>query len=399
MNQFNSENIPDDPDRLPPARRRRAKRSLVPADVDERAEYLEKISRRASPTFDFFLFSLIAGAALSAGLLFNSPPILLLGALLAPMMVPVVGVSLGTVIGSVRYFIRSLVGLLIGCGLVFGVGVAAGYAVQYWQPVNLEQAHIYAQLSWTNVLVLAFGAALTAAALVRSDQGPYLPSVALAYELYLPLLAAGIGLGSGEPFLFPDGLVVFAIHLSWGVLIGAFVLLILGFRPLTLFGYTLGGVVTLLGIILAIGISGAGAAFGGQIALPTPTPTKTPTITLTVTPSLTPVPPTATSTLTITPTQTATETLTPTPSPTPILAIITAGGNAGGAFLRAEPDFAAETLAVLNNGSIVEVLSDQLVEQDGYFWVNVLTSEGEAGWILQNLLVTATPSPDWEGTP
>lgn len=399
MNQFNSEHIPDDPDRLPPARRRRAKRSLIPAEIDERAEVLDKISRRALPTLDFFIFSLLAGTVFSAGYLLNSPPILLLGALLAPMMAPVVGVSLGTVVGSVRYFIRNLVGLLIGCGLVFGVGVLVGYATQFWQPVDMALAHFYTQLSWTNVLVLALGAALTSAALVRSDQGPYLPSVALAYELYLPLLATGIGLGSGEPFLWPDGLVVFAIHLSWGVLIGAFVLLILGFRPLTLFGYTLGGVVTLLAVILAIGISGAGAAFSAQIALPTPVPTATPTITLTPTPSLTPVPPTATPTLTITPTQTSTGTLTPTPSPTPILALITAGGNAGGAFLRAEPDFNAETVAVLNNGSLVEVLSDQLVEQDGYFWVNVLTSDGEAGWILQNLLVTATPSPDWEATP
>lgn len=401
MNQFNSERFPDDPDRLPPARRRRAHRLLAPLEADERAAFLDKIAHRTYPSFDFFLFSLLAGAVFGIGYLLDSPPLLLLGALVAPLMAPAVGVALGTVTGSIGFFLRNLIGILIGSALVFGVGVLTGYVAQIWLPLDLTQAHLQARLSWINFLILALGSILTAASLVRQESTPELPSVALAYELYLPLVAAGIGLGSGVPFLWPDGLVVFALHLSWCALLGALTLAILGFRPLTLFGYTLGGVVSLIGALVLIGITGAGAAFGGNLAIPTPVPTPTPTATPTLTPvppTDTPVPPTATPTLTLTPTSTPTLTQTPSPTATPILALVDAGEE-GGAHLRAEPGYQAESVKLLANGTLLKVLPDPPTEGGGVFWVHVETPDGEVGWIVQTLLATATPSPDWTSSP
>jgi hypothetical protein len=225
--------------------------------------------------------------------------------------------------------------------------------------------------------------------MVRSEAEAALPGVALAYGLYLPLTAAGFGFGSGIPHLWPDGLVVFAVHLAWAALLGAVTLALLGFRPLTLFGYTLGGVVALLGIILLIGISGAGAVFGAQMGLPTQVPTATSTVTLTVTPTLTPVPPTATSTLTMTPTRTATPTRTPTPTATPVLAVIDAGVE-GAAHIRQEPGFQAASLALLENGVAVVVLPEREVDSTGASWTHVRIQDGTDGWILEALLVPAT---------
>jgi hypothetical protein len=397
MNQYNSEQYPDDPDRLPPARRRRARRLLAPLEADERAAFLDVIAHRASPSFDFFLFSLLAGSVISGGMLLDAPPFLVLGTLLAPLMAPVVGIALGTVIGSVSHFVRSLVGMFIGSLLVFAIGSLTGYAARLWLPLDLKQAHLAAQISWTNFLVLALGAILTAASMVRSQRSAVLPSVALAYELYLPLVSAGIGLTSGIPNLWPDGLVVFAMHLAWGVLLGSLTLAILGLRPLTIFGYTLGGVIALVGVILLIGITGAGAAFGGRFALPTlaPTPTATMTPTLTpVPPTNTPVPPTATPTQTLTPTSTATLTTTPTLTPTPILALVNAG-EAGGAHLRDTPGYQEASVALLANGTLVQVLPDQPVDQGGATWVHIKAPDGITGWIVQTLLATATPAPNW----
>jgi hypothetical protein len=392
MSLPHTEQHPDDPDKLPPARRRRAHRLLTPLDADERAEFLDDLAHRASPSFDFFLFSLLAGAVLGIGLLVDSPALLVLGAVLAPLMAPAIGVSLGTVIGSVRYFLRSLAGLLIAGLLVLLAGTAAGFASQYWLPSDLTLAHLNAQLSWLNFLVLAVGAILTAASVANSKRRLALPSVALAYELYLPLAAAGFGLGSGVPDLWPDGLLVFAVHLAWGSLLGALTLAVMGFRPLTLFGYTLGGAVTLVGIILLIGISSTGAAFGAQIAIPTAVPTDTPTITPSLTPTLTPVPPTAT----LTPTSTTTPTMTPTstlsPTPTPVLALVQAS-TGGGAFIRNQP--AGEIITIVANGSLMQVLPET-VEEDGVTWVHVLSPDGIEGWMVQGLLVTATPAPNWE---
>ena len=399
MTQFNAKITPDDPDQLPPARRRRARRLLAPMESEDRIDFLDQVAHRASPSFDFFLFSLLAGAVIAGGFLLDSQPLLVLGAILSPLMAPVIGIALGTVVGSVRFFFRSMIGLLVGSLLVFLVGVLAGYASSPWSPLDFSQAHLTAQLSWATFLLVALGAGLTSAAMVKSEKSAALPSVALAYGLYLPISAAGIGLGSGEPFLFPDGLVVFAQYLSCSVLFAALTFVILGFRPLTLFGYTVGAVVLLLGIVIMIGITGAGASFGAQIALPTLVPTSTPTQTLTMTPSLTPVPPTPTPTVTTTPvppTLTSTPTRTVTPTATPIVALVNAA-EGGGAHLRAEPGFQAPSVALLPNGTPVQVMPDDPVEEGGGIWIRVRTLQGADGWILQILLVTATPAPNWEG--
>ncbi len=396
MNIPNAELIPDDPERLPPARRRRAQRLLAPLDAGERTTFVDRLAHRTSPSFDFFLFSLLSGVVISAGLLIDSPAILLLGALVSPLMAPLVGVSLGTVVGSIRFFARSLTGLLLGSLLVVGMGAAAGLAQAFLPPRDYLMVHIHAQLSWPAILVLVLGAILTSASLVHHERYPMLPgvaSVALAYSLYVPLAVAGFGLASGIPHLWPDGLVIFAVHLAWGALFGAFTLALLGFRPLTLFGYTLGGVVVLLGVISIIGISGAGAAFGGQLALPTPVPLPTSTPTATATRTLTPVPPTATLTPTLT--STVTPTLTPTlsPTPTPMYALINASQESGGALLRTEPG--GKVIRPYFNGTLVQVLPDT-VELDGRVWAHVIVaSDGTEGWILQSLILMATPAPAW----
>lgn len=395
MTFLKSEQWPDDPDRMPPARRRRAQRLLTPLNADERADFASRLALRATPSFDFFLFSLIAGVILSAGLLLDQPALLLLGAVLAPLMMPLVGTALGTVLGSVRYFVRSLSAFVLGSLLVFLVGWAAGVGMvkfsTIWQPASLAQAHMNAQLSWSNFLILALGAIFTALAMAHEGRSASLPSVLLAYELYLPLAIAGLGLGSGVPHLWPDGLVIYAINLAWAVLLGAITLAILGFRPLTLFGYTLGAAVALACVILLIGLSGAGAVVGGQVALPTPIPTATSTVTPTATTTPTPVPPTTTPTLTQTPTATTPPTATLTITPTPVYALVrTAGGK--GALLRELPG--GIVIGSYIEGTLMQVLPGT-VEHEGFTWVLVRAPDAKEGWIVQALLATATPAPNW----
>ena len=389
---FHNEYQPDDPEKLPPARRRRARRLLAPLDADERADFLAELAHRASPSFDFFLFSLLAGAVISLGLLLDLPALLLLGAILAPLMAPLIGVSLGTVIGSISFFLRSLAGLIIGSALVMLTGWAAGYVAQTWFPGEFEQAYLHAQLAWGDFLLLAVGAILTTALVAHSDHAPTMTSVALAYELYLPMAVAGFGLASGLPHLWPDALVVYAIHLSWACLLGAFTFVLLGYRPLTLFGYTLQGVIAITGMILVIGIGGAGAVFGAQLALPTATPTVTPTITPSPTATLTPIPPTSTLTPTITPSPSPTPTATITPSPTPVFALVRAESG-GGAYIRDEPG--GEIVGLVSNGTMMQVVPETEQMENNTTWVQVISPDGLQGWMMQGLLLTATPAPDW----
>jgi hypothetical protein len=394
MNFSKIEQTPDNPDELPPARRRRARRLLAPLDADERADFIAHVAHRASPSFDFYLLSLVSGVILTAGLYLDSPSVMVLGAALAPLMAPVVGVALGTVVGSGQLFLRSLAGMIIGCALIFLSGYLGGAFLYPGEDAGLTQAVIHAQVSWLNFLVLGVSAILTTAAIAQAKNDPNrlilaLPSVALAYELYLPLATAGYGLGGRIPHLWPDGLVVFALHLAWSILLGAITLAILGFRPLTLFGYTLGGAVALVGIVLALGLSSISAVVGANLGLPTPTPTLTPTFTLTPTLTSTPVPPTATLTPTLTLTPSPTPTLTLTPTPTPILAIVRADLDEGVRF-RAEPG--GETIGFLTNGALV-ILSAETAEEAGITWVRVQTLDGARGWIVQSLVALVTPTP------
>ncbi len=394
-----TENIPDDPDLMPPARRRRARRLLAPLEADERAIMLDQVRRRTSPSFDFFLFSVVSGIIFCVGLLLDSPIVLVLGAIFAPLMAPVIGLSLATVVGSYKFFARSLVGLAIGSLMVFIVGAGAGILGRIWVPGSLSQAYMNAELSTTNFIVLTIGVVLTAATMVHHERSPSAPSVTLAYTLYLPLVVAGFGLGSGMPHLFPDALVVFAIHLAWGALLGSITLAILGYRPITFLGYTLGGVVTLIGVALVVGVGAYSTTlgwFGAPLAVPTYTPTATYTLTPippTATKTSTPVPPTLTPTITLTPTNTSTPTQTYTPAPIPVYARI---GPESGATIRSGPGFDSPPVypAVIQ-GTLVQLLGEAQ-DADGLTWVQVRVVEDDReGWMLESLLDIATPEPNW----
>lgn len=393
MNLPGIEQHPDDPDNLPPARRRRARRILAPLEADEQAALLDIVARRAVPSFDFFLFSLIAGLVMSSGILFNEPALLVLGASLAPLMAPLVGLSLGTVIGSFPYFLKSMVGLLIGGAFAFFSGWLAGYAGTYWFLFDPANFYNQALLSWTDFIVLAVSTVLTTIAIARNSQNGSLPrlalpSVALAYELYLPLVTAGFGLGIGALGLIYDGMVIFAVHLAWAALLSAFTLGVMGFRPLTLFGYTLGATVIMVCIILMIGIGGFGAIFSSDIALPTPIPTDTPTLTPTATNTSTPVPPTATSTRTPTFTPTLTASSTPTSTATPVLVLIQSDN---GARIRSEP--AGTTSGFIADSTLVILVPGSRTEVEGVEWVEVIIPDGTRGWILESLIFSVTPTP------
>ncbi len=396
-----TEQTPDDPERLPPARRRRAKRLLIPLSADEREAFLDDIAHRTSPSFDFFLFSFLAGLALSVGLWMDAPALLVLGALLAPTMTPVAGIALGTISGSMRFFQRSLIALLIGSLFVFFISVITGMLSLAFGPLSLNQAYLHTMLAWHHLLVLAIGSVLTTISLVRSRRKAAVASVALAYELFIPLAAAGFGLGSSAPNLWPDGLVVFSIHLAWAAILGTLTLLIVGFRPLTIFGYTAGGVLTIIGILFVIGLGGAGAAVGGQVALPTPlpsetpTPSQTPTPSPSLTPSETPIPPTVTLPATLTASMTLPPTATLPPSPTPIYAIVSAPEEYGGGILRDGPSFGNRSLTSILNGTLIEVLSDVPTNADDVYWLNVKLPNGPEGWMLQSVITVATPVPNW----
>jgi hypothetical protein len=375
---------------LPRARRRRARRMLVLPGADERAALLDDLARRAVPSFEFFLFAFLGGAILGAAYLLNAPALLLVGVLLAPLLTPWVGMTLAVVTGSWRFFFLTLTGLAVAVALVFLTGALAGLAGRSWENLPFEYARMHAQLWWPDLLVVTLGAILLAISFIRSEQKPILASVMLAYGLFLPVNAAGLGLGIGREIggvpLWPNGMLVFLVHLSLATLVGGIVLIGMRFKPIRASGYilpvfiglvTLATLATLTGVVSLIrnGITSTrhAASTPTALILPSATATKLPTASMT---------PSSVPSATVIPAATV--------EPTPAYAIINATSG-GGANLRSEPG-SGTVITVIGNGFIVQVLPE-ITNIGTAIWVRVRVFDNLEGWVLQSVLIAASETP------
>ncbi|MEW5941410.1 MAG: DUF389 domain-containing protein, partial [Chloroflexota bacterium] len=215
------------------ARRRRARRAFFPSDAEGQAAMLADLARRAYPTYEFFLLSILSGAILGAGYYFDSQTVLVFGALSAPLLTPWIGMTLASITGSLRLFWQTFAALMVGALIVFVIGLIAGFASLPIQPVTLNQVYNHARLWIPDLIVLALGSILLVVTFVRTDTRPYLPSAVVAYGLYLPVSAAGFGIGAGLLDVWPHAGLIFLVHLAWAVLFGLIAFAFLRFRPLS----------------------------------------------------------------------------------------------------------------------------------------------------------------------
>jgi hypothetical protein len=405
------------------ARRRRARRTFFPKDAKGRAAVLATLAKRAYPSYELFVFSLLSGAVLGVGYIFDSYGILLLGILFAPLMVPWVGFVLSIISGTPRFFLQTFIGLIISALLIFGASGLAGLASRIILPHTFNAAFTLSRLWWPDLIVMALGAILLTISFVRSENKPYLPSVLVAYELFMPLSASGFGVGNGIGDLWPYGILVFIVHLAWATIFGLITLAILRFRPLSGLGYifTLGVSGAMILTLFWLTNPAASQSPEPIAAASLSTPTQALELPSTGTPSTTPqsstsilLGPTETEsapdstaegsegtitpvplTMNVTLPATETRTSTPEPEPTPIYAVIRAR-EGGGAYIRSEPG--GNVIATLGNGSIVQILPGTQ-EQNGVLWIQIVATRNDIrveGWIIQSVLETATPVPNWE---
>ncbi len=409
------ESIPPAPHPMTRARRRRARRTFFPADAEGQAAVLADLARRAYPSYDLFIYAILSGAILAAGYLLDSQAVLIFGVLAAPLLTPWVGLSLAAVTGSLRFFLQALAALLVSASLVFFIGLAAGFADSPFEPRTLNEIHLHSRLWPSELAVLALGALLLIVTFVRTEDKPYLPSVILAYAFYLPVSAAGFGLGANLEGVWPQAAQVALVHLTWATLFGILALASLRFRPRSFGGFIFSLLLTLALLAGLLAWTGWGRAALGWTRGATPPPAPTsyfppPTLTLSGSPPPRPNPspsatlprPSATASPSLTvegASETPAETVTPsiTIEPTPIFARINSP-EGGGAFVRKSPG--GEYLLTLSNGFIIEVLGET-EERMGVIWAKIAVERnGERleGWIIQSLLMTATPVVNWEAT-
>ena len=403
------------------ARRRRAqRRTSFPSDEAGRAALFSHLVRRAYPSYELFVFSLVSGVILGLGYFLDSQALLIFGILVAPLMTPWIGLPLATIAGSVRLFLQTLVALFISAVIIFLSGWLAGFASRIAEPRVFNEAFIHSRLWWPDIFTVTIGAIILTISFVRSEERPYLPSALLTYGLFLPLCAAGFGLGSGIGLdeIWPQALYVFLVHLTWATLFGILSLFLMRFFPGTAGGIVFTAImfIVLLGVITSL--TGLGRWAMEQTGLATPVPTTVLAASSSITPdSSEPLPveeataviaaatsapsrtaaATRTSPATLPATETATATVTA--EPTPIIALIRAS-EGGGAFIRERPG--GQVLATLGNGATVTIVPNDLQEVNNVIWVHVVAQVSDRrveGWMIQSVLQTATPVADWQPSP
>ena len=383
---------------------------------------LAELARRAYPSYELYLYALVSSVILGVGFFVDSPAVILFGALSAPLLTAWVGMTLASITGAARFFAQTLAALLISFIIVFIIGLIAGFASTPFQPVTLNQVYIHSRLWLPDLIVIALSAILMVVTFVRTETRPYLPSAMLAYEFYLPVSALGFGIGAGLLDVFPQAAFIFLIHFAWATFFGLITLAFLRFRPLTAARSILTIAIFIAILAALFGPTGfanqawnfalgdsAPAQAASVPATPPPSQTADLSPALTDTPSPNPSSRpsgTAAPTLAVSPTllggdvvfpDTETPTPTVTIEPTPIFAKISSI-EGGGAYMRKTPG--GEFLATLDNGVIVEVLGETQ-ELRGVTWVKIAAIKNGIrmeGWIIQLVLVTATPVVNWQPT-
>ncbi|GAB4496471.1 MAG: hypothetical protein OHK003_01720 [Anaerolineales bacterium] len=402
----------------PPVRRRRAtRRSHIPTDAQGQAELIASLARRAYPSIELFVFSLVCGAILGLGYLLDSQAVLLLGVLVAPLMIPWVGFLLAILTGSLRFMFETLMALFISILFVFLGGLLTGFAARLFMPITLNNVFIHSRLWIPELIVFALGAITLVISFARSEDKPFLPSVLIAYAFYLPIGAMGFGIGSGLPNVWLQGLLVFLVHFAMTSILGLVTLFVLRLRP-SAGGVALSGITLAVFAGILIFLAGSGspsrteavteATPNEQAAVPSstpelvsaPDPSSTPVVAsaLTRTPTasnITPSPVPLTLEITLPPTETPTITLTI--QPTPVYGKV-AANEGGGANLRDAPG--GTYIMTLLNGTIVETYSEFQV-LNNITWVKVyaqVNGQTIEGWLLESVISYATPAPNFQAT-
>ena len=403
--------FPNTSDQTPRRKRRFSRDTDAIREQDERMETLAQL---ASANIDFFVFSLICGCILGLGYILDSPAILIMGILVAPLLGPWMGTALSTATGEIRLFRQTFGGILTSLILVFIPGFLAGYLLRFIEPLTSSQAFHHARLWWPDLLMLLLGTAILVIGFIKSENKPVMASLMVAYEFFLPFSAAGFGLGSGVPGLWPEAGLVFLIHLSLSLITGLIIFFYMGFRPVEFKGYALATGTILIVLLVLAGFSGFGSFINirGDEAFATPNETYQafiqPSATLTPVPTHTPIPldsatplapPTTsfTPSLTPSPTQLA-YTITPqfTRTSTPIPATVIGriqSLSSDGVTVRSEPGGKGHT--TVSNGYLVILLNEPPVNINGIIWLHIMIktpSRNIDGWIQSILVQTLTPN-------
>jgi uncharacterized hydrophobic protein (TIGR00271 family) len=197
--------------------------------LSERNEIYQQMWGASHPGIDFFILIGLAGIIATAGLLLNSPAIIIGAMLVAPLMSPILAVAMSIVQGDLRLLRLSSSATMLGIMLAVGVSIA----ITLITPTHINTTEILSRTE-PNLLDLLVALASGAAggyAAARKEVAAALPGVAIAAALVPPLGVVGYGMGTGQIDIAGGSALLFTTNLIAIIVAAAIVNLLLGFRP------------------------------------------------------------------------------------------------------------------------------------------------------------------------
>jgi hypothetical protein len=372
-------------------------------------EWEKRLKRRLRINFDYYLFSAIFFILLAIAIFFDELALYMLAILFAPLQTPLLIFCFNATWQSFDRWVNVLFAWVFNFVSLFLVGYLLGLVIQQIPNKDIFVWRFFTEFSWANFVLITIGTGLTFFIIQRNpNQNVLVANIAIVYSLNLPLVSAGIALASNEFNLFVQTILNFLILWLFSVCIGFGMILLSKLSPyrtrIIVFSLLFLGLSLLMLYIKFLPknpLQTEGSPASIEVVevwtstpelIPTETNNSVMTLDLSPTPEPSNTPVVVKSATALVP-PTMTPTITLTPLPTPVWAQIQASeGN--GANIRSEPNFSASIVRTVLNGTLIQVLPDT-VETDGNTWVLIRLEDSTEGWIIRDLILSATPAPGW----
>nr|WP_206335471.1 TIGR00341 family protein [Natronolimnobius sp. AArcel1] len=203
---------------------------------------LQAEAQSLTPTFAVYaIMTIISAVVATAGLLLDSPAVVVGSMVIAPLIGPALGLSVGSVINDEDLFHESLRYQLLG--IVLAIGAAAVFAllvrVTNVVPPGLEIGavdEISERLAPDLLsLAIALGAGVAGIISIATGTSVALVGVMIAAALIPPAAAAGIAIAWGQPSAAIGSTVLVLVNVLSVNLAGLLTLWYTGYRPENLF--------------------------------------------------------------------------------------------------------------------------------------------------------------------
>jgi uncharacterized hydrophobic protein (TIGR00271 family) len=183
------------------------------------------------PNRDFYL--LVTGAVLlaTAGIFFDSIPVLIASMIVAPLAYPILLLGLGIVVRDSRLVIRSV--LMLSVSIAFAIILTLLVSIPAIRIFNIEPARILISFSpnyFFDILIALIAGFVAAYGLIRAKVGAAMTGIGIAVSLMPPLVATGIEIASSNTGLAVAAFTIFILNIFGILLAGGLAFVLFGFR-------------------------------------------------------------------------------------------------------------------------------------------------------------------------